>query len=190
MQVLLVSGKANRPKCRPKSENNDKATATAKPSVLTKTTPVLTEQVTRPNKMKLALFLPLALVAVARAQDDHDSPCKMQVIALHKCVGDDIDQEPAEGSCLACLEEYAGGDDEGGLPTDGQIDEGVRKCTAAGEACDSCADPVSALASCGKAALAMERNARAEGTSEHGQVVSEEEVSEKEAGEEVSMEQA
>jgi len=139
--------------------------------------------------MKLALFLPLAVVAAARAQDDFDSPCEAQLIALHKCTGANIDQEPAEGSCLACLEEYAGGDDEGGLPEEDQIDEGVRKCTAAGEACESCADPVSALASCGKKALAAEREARAAGRSEHGQEVWEEEASEDQEDEEVLIEE-
>merc|ERR1719162_1207597 len=112
--------------------------------------------------MKLARYLPLALVTAARAQDGPD-PCETHAIALQKCVGDIIleDKDPEEGGCMACLEKHSGPAEENGYssPTDSQIDTAVLKCTAAEGPCEGCADQVTALAECGKISLASAREA-------------------------------
>ena len=100
--------------------------------------------------MKLARYLPLALVAAARAQDVVN--CDTEAIELQKCVGDImLSEEPGkEGGCMACLEKHSSQKP----PTDDQIDTAVLKCTAAEGPCEGCADQVVALATCGKAQLA------------------------------------
>ena len=105
--------------------------------------------------MKLARYLPLALVAAARAQDG--LTCETEAIEFQKCVT--LNEEPEEGACSTCLEKHVFQDDEDGAspPTDDQIDAAVLACTAVGQPCEGCADQTVAMATCGKKQLASAR---------------------------------
>ena len=126
--------------------------------------------------MKLALCLPLALLAAAaraRTIDGVDippgMPCATELVDIEKCASarggdnrtDGEGETPEEADpaslpagidktgCMRCLEaEGRKGVPDGALPGEQQIDAAVATCTAADAACAACVPEVNALASC------------------------------------------
>ena len=106
--------------------------------------------------MKLAHYLPLALVAAASgdgvppgAGDDYVMPCATEIDDVNKCGGGDGRRaggsgkgEPVAGrDCMECLEDERRRNDE-------DLDAAVAVCTALDAPCKGCEEPLSAMTAC------------------------------------------